>query len=287
MTVDRALADRLRAATGRAVTGLTPLGTGTADDRLYRAGLAGGGAAAVKVSRGGTHLGVEGRMLRLLAERSALPVPGVIACEADLLVMDFVESGGRLDRAGEQHAADMVAALHDLTADTYGLEFDTVIGGLAQANTPDTDWRRFFAERRLVAMAGQARDAGRLDGETAARVERLAGRLDRWIDAPGPPSLLHGDLWGGNVLARGGRVAAFIDPAVYYGDAEVELAFTTLFRTFSDAFYARYGERRPIRPGFFEARCALYNLYPLLVHVRLFGGSYAAQVDRTLSRFGV
>ena len=93
-------------------------------------------------------------------------------------------------------------------------------------------------------------------------------------------------MWGGNVLVREGRIAGFVDPAIYYADAEIELAFSTLFSTFGEPFFARYGEIRPMRPGFFEQRRDIYNLYPLLVHTRLFGGHYAGAVKRTLKRFG-
>ena len=99
------------------------------------------------------------------------------------------------------------------------------------------------------------------------------------------PSLIHGDLWTGNVLCHDSRIAGLVDPAIYHADAEIELAFATLFGTFGDAFFARYTEHRPLAPGFFEARRDLYNLYPLLVHTALFGGSYARSVDRTVRRF--
>ncbi len=135
-------------------------------------------------------------------------------------------------------------------------------------------------------MGGQALAAGRLPKRLMGRLEALAGRLERWLEEPEHPSLIHGDVWTGNVLCRRGRVAGFVDPAIYYAHAEIELAFSTLFGTFSGTFFARYGEIRPLRPGFFEERLDLYNLYPLLVHVRLFGGSYAASVERTLKRFG-
>ena len=93
-------------------------------------------------------------------------------------------------------------------------------------------------------------------------------------------------MWSGNVLTKDGRIAGFVDPAIYYADSEIELAFSTLFSTFGDAFFRRYDELRPLRPGFFEERRDLYNLYPLLVHVRLFGGSYVGSVERALARYG-
>ncbi len=134
-------------------------------------------------------------------------------------------------------------------------------------------------------MGRLALDAGRLPAGAFAALERLAGRLERYIEAGGRPALIHGDVWGGNVLARGGHIAAFVDPAIYFADPEIELAFSTLFGTFGEAFFERYGEIRPLAPGFFEARRDLYNLYPLLVHTRLFGGGYAASVAQILRRF--
>ena len=121
---------------------------------------------------------------------------------------------------------------------------------------------------------------------TRARVERLAGRVGEWLVEPARPALIHGDVWTTNVLAHGGRITAFLDPAIYYADPEMELAFIGLFGTFGRAFYEAYHSLRPIAPGFFEERRDLYNLYPLLVHVRLFGGSYVGQVERTLADYG-
>ncbi len=115
---------------------------------------------------------------------------------------------------------------------------------------------------------------------------RLSGSLGQWLAEPPHPSLLHGDVWTTNVLASKGRITGFIDPAVYYGHPEIELAFTTLFGTFSRPFFERYHELRPIPDGFFETRKDIYNLYPLLVHACLFGSSYAMSVDAIVSRLG-
>ncbi len=133
-------------------------------------------------------------------------------------------------------------------------------------------------------MGRRALDAGRLPGATFAALEAFCGKLDRFVAPGARPGLIHGDVWGGNVLARAGRIAAFVDPAIYFADAEIELAFSTLFGTFGEAFFERYRQIRPIAPGFLEVRRDLYNLYPLLVHTRLFGGGYAARVERILAR---
>ncbi len=276
------LNDRIAKALGIAVANIQPLGGGCVAD-VVRADLADGRTVAVK--RADIGLDIEGNMLRDLAA-AGLPVPAVVHNTPRLLIMEFIDGGGTIEPRVEEHAADLVAALHGHTSPQFGYAYDTVIGGLPQPNAMTDDWRTFFRDRRLLKMADDAYTAGRLPMSDRHRIETLAARLDQWVPDQVTPALLHGDLWGGNVVCKDGRVAAFIDPAVYVGDAEIELAFTTLFNTFGDRFFARYGEHRPIDPAFFEERKDLYNLYPLLVHVRLFGGSYVGAVRRTLERFG-
>ena len=262
-----------------------------ADVRL--ASLADGRRVVVKAGEPGSKLDIEGRMLRYLAEHSSLPVPEVFIGDDDLLVMAYIEHGGGLGREGERHAAEILAALHNIkptdageSQNAYGLGFDTLIGGLPQPNGWDGSWASFFGKRRLVEMAEQAARAGRCDRKLVARIESLCGKMNELIGEASPPGLIHGDVWSGNVLAGDGRVAGLIDPAIYYADPEVELAFITLFSTFGREFFERYDELRPIRKGFFETRKDLYNLYPLLVHTRLFGGGYLASVERTLGAIG-
>jgi fructosamine-3-kinase len=279
------LAETVRAVTGQSLVRTRALHGGCIAEVL-RLELGDGGALVAKVSDGADDgLVVEARMLRYLAEHSRLPVPRVRYAEAGLLLMDFVESSGGLDAGAERHAAELLAGLHGLTAPAFGFAWDTLIGALPQPNSWTEDWRTFFRDQRLWYMGRQALDADRLPATTFAALERLCGKLERYIDANARPSLIHGDVWGGNVLARSSRIAAFLDPAIYYADPEIELAFSTLFGTFGGAFFDRYNEIRPLRPGFFEVRRDLYNLYPLLVHTRLFGGGYAASVERSLARF--
>ncbi len=240
---------------------------------------------AAKLSDGKVDLSVEAWMLETLARRSALPVPPVVHGAPELLVLGWIEhDGGGLGAHGCADLAQHVAALHGCAGARYGLERDTLIGPLAQPNPPGDDWPAFFRDHRLLHMAGVARDAGALPEPLHRRVLRLAERVENLLAPAAPPTLIHGDLWSGNLLLRGGRVAGFVDPACYYADPEIELAFGTLFGPFDRAFFDAYRTHRPIRDGFFEARRGLYLLYPLLVHVRLFGGGYVGQVERELAR---
>lgn len=275
-------AERVAAATGRRPHTSTPL-PGGCIAQVARVTLEGGGTVVAKhAAQGG--LTLEAYMLGYLARHSRLPVPDVLLGDDDLLLLQDLGGGGRLDAAAQADAAHHVAALHAVTAETFGLERDTLIGPLHQPNPPTARWVDFFREQRLLYMGRMARERGGLPAAVFARLEAFCGRLERYIDEPAAPALIHGDMWGGNVLAEGGRIKGFVDPAIYYADPEVELAFTTLFATFGEAFFARYDELAGLRPGFFELRRDLYNLYPLLVHAALFGGGYAGEVRRILER---
>ena len=272
---------------GERLRSVRPLGGGCIGE-VYRAELEDGTPLVAKVDRGGeAHLDREAYMLRYLRERTDLPVPEVFHGSETLLLMEFVEGASRFSGEAEHHAAELLSALHGIQADAYGHERDTLIGSLEQPNPWTASWTDFFRENRLLYAARAAHGAGRLPDEDLGRVERLADRLEGLIEEPNPPALIHGDAWSGNVLAREGRISAFLDPAIYHADPEIELAFISLFNSFGDAFMRRYAELRPIRDGFFETRRDLYNLYPLLIHTYYFGGGYLGSVQRILERFGV
>jgi len=275
---------RIETATGAAIISSTPLHGGSIA-AVYRLDLANGASFVAKSSARPAGFEVEGYMLDYLRAASSLPLPEVLLAEDDLLLMQYIEAGDALDPQAETHAADLLATLHAVQGPAFGHERDTLIGPLPQPNPWTESWRDFFRDHRLLAMGRVAHDTGHLPADAFRALETLCGRLDRIVPADSTPSLIHGDMWGGNVLCRRGRIAGFIDPAIYHADAEIELAFATLFGTFGDIFFRRYADHRPIDPAFFRERRDLYNLYPLLVHTALFGGSYANSAARTIQRF--
>lgn len=275
---------RIETATGATIAAAMPMQGGDIA-AVHRIDLTDGTCVVAKSAAHAAGFEIEGYMLRYLREASTLPLPEVLLAEADLLLMTYIESGDALDAKAEAHAADLLAALHAIEGPAFGHERDTLIGPLPQPNPWTESWRKFFRDQRLLAMGRTAHDTGRLPADTLGALETLCGRLDRIIPADSRPSLIHGDMWGGNILCRQGRIAGFIDPAIYHADAEIELAFSTLFGTFGDAFFRRYAEHRPIAPEFFSERRDLYNLYPLLVHTALFGGNYARSAAQTIQRF--
>lgn len=274
--------DRIAAVLGRPVVASRSLGGGCIA-QVRAVTLDDGTELVVKQGRG---LALEGRMLDYLGTRTRLPVPRVMLVEEDLMVMERLPAGGRLNGPAQAHGARLLADLHRIRGDEFGFAWDTVIGGLAQPNPRTTDWLEFFRDHRLLYMARLALNESRLPVRLYSRIETLAGHLDRWIDQPSVPGLIHGDMWTGNVLCEGSRISGFVDPALYFADPEIELAFSTLFGTFGEPFFSAYHEIIPARPGFFEVRRDLYNLYPLLVHVRLFGGSYVGSVEAIVGGLG-
>lgn len=275
----------LRAA-GYAIADIEPLGGGCISE-IYLIHVVDGASIVAKLDQEGRgSLPIEAYMLRYLSAQTHLPVPGVISVTDRLLLLEYISGGSYFNHHAERHAAELLADLHRITSPTFGFERDTLIGGLRQPNQPTGLWIDFFREHRLLYMANEGQKAGRLPAAVKRRIEKLADHLEEYLIEPEQPALIHGDVWTTNVLASGDRITAFLDPAIYFAHHEIELAFATLFHTFGPDFFDEYNSRRAIEPGFFEVRRDIYNLYPLLVHVCLFGGSYISSVDQVLIRYG-
>ncbi|MDX1295929.1 MAG: fructosamine kinase family protein [Sulfurimonadaceae bacterium] len=227
------------------------------------------------------HAHIEADMLRFLGKH--LPCAEVYYSSDSVLLMEYLDDGCRID---EEEAARSLAQMHRKRFEFFGFERDTTIGPYVQINTPFSSWRAFFSQQRVMQMATACHNEGKINTALLKRITKFAENFDEYLNEPSHPSLLHGDIWSGNVLTRENRFAALIDPAVYYGHFEMELAFIGMFNTFGDAFYRRYGEHRHIEPGFFESRAHIYCLFPYLVHVRAFGSSYIRGLESILNRFG-
>lgn len=233
----------------------------------------------------------EARGLRTLRSAgSPLVVPEVIAhgdATADtpgFLLMEWVRTGAPGPRFWETFGRDL-AQLHAFTWDRYGFEMDNFIGRTPQRNKPTSEWPAFFRAHRLEPQAAMARAAGRWQRAWDAPFESLLARLDDLLPRRPDASILHGDLWSGNFMITQEGKAALIDPAVYFGHNEADLAMTELFGGFDARFYAAYREVRPLDPGY-PLRREVYNLYHLLNHLNLFGAGYAGSVASVLRRFG-
>lgn len=257
--------------------------TGVAEERIER--LAGGDLSEAllvrrpdgrfTVAKRDLTSGAEAAMLRAIAA-AGVPAPLVEGEHDGMLLLEHVPNDRILSPAAWADVGAMLRRLHDHEGEPYGWPVDYQIGTVALDNRQRRDWPGFWAEQRLVATASV------LDRPWRERVGRLTERIGGLAPAAPRPALLHGDLWGGNILVSQGRLAAFIDPACYHGDAEADLAMLTLFDSPGETFWEAYG---PLEPGW-EERRPLYQLFPALLHLRLFGDTYAGMVDRLLARLG-
>jgi fructosamine-3-kinase len=231
----------------------------------------------------------EAEGLAWLAEARGLRVPEVLAAsDADergpaCLVLEYIAPGARGSKYAETFGRGL-ATLHARGATCFGHATPNYLAILPQDNTPTQTWPRFYAERRLTPLLTRAVQRGDLPSSVAMRLRQLCERMEMFCGDPEPPARLHGDLWAGNALAAESGEPVLIDPAVYGGDREIDLAMMQLFGGFEARLFHAYDEVYPRRAGHAE-RVALYQLYPLLAHVCLFGSGYTAQLDRALSQY--
>ncbi|MCC6192374.1 MAG: fructosamine kinase family protein [Anaerolineales bacterium] len=210
-------------------------------------------------------------------------VPAPLLTGADFLLLEYLPAARPAPRWSAA-LGERLAALHAVTGRAFGFDHDNYIGSTPQSNRWTPDGWEFFAEQRLRFQARLAVDRGLLTNPALRRIERLAQRLRELVPEQ-PASLIHGDLWGGNIVSGPDGLGCLIDPAAHFGWAEADLAMTTLFGRLPEAFYSAYAAARPLAPGW-EERFDLYNLYHLLNHLNLFGRGYAGAVEEAARRFG-
>ncbi len=227
------------------------------------------------IVKGGPAPRTEAAMLNAIAASGA-PAPAVLAVSAEVLVIEVMPAGGSLNGAWRS-LGEAAARLHAAKGRSYGWAENYAFGPVAIVNNWEDRWPAFWAEHRLLS------NCPHISKDLSRRIEALAADLPNRLPAEPPPALLHGDLWGGNVLVAGNKVSALIDPACYYGHGEVDLAMLNLFDSPSAEFYEAYGA---LEPGHKE-RLPIYTLWPALVHLRLFGHSYRPLVQQLLSGEGV
>jgi protein-ribulosamine 3-kinase len=224
--------------------------------------------------------------LSLMRQTGEIPIPeALLADEAGghaFLLLSYVDSA-RESLDFWEDFGKRLAGMHSHKAEKFGLDHDNFMGSLYQHNTFHETWTGFFVAERLERQVKMAREDGKISRQEVTAFERLYRRLDE-IFPPARPSLVHGDLWSGNFMVNETGRACLIDPAVYYGHPEVDIAMSTLFGGFSGRFYDTYISHNSLEKGW-QQRLDIYNLYPLMVHVNLFGGGYLGSVQRILRKF--
>lgn len=228
----------------------------------------------------------EAKGLVLLTQTNTVKVPVIVlrgdAGNESFLLLEWVDAK-RGSVQATQALGKQLARMHSNTAAEFGLDHDNYIGSLPQSNRKHAKWSDFFIQERLQPMVNLALDKRLLEYADAGNFEKLYNKLPELFNEEAP-ALLHGDLWSGNYLTTPADEPYLIDPAVYYGHREVDLAMTQLFGGFSHEFYIDYNEAFPLAEGW-QQRTDLWNLYPLLVHLNLFGAGYLSRVRDALNSY--
>lgn len=220
-------------------------------------------------------------MAATLSIRVPTPILTGTAGQQAFIAMERLTLGGN-GRRGAAFAGERLAAMHRATRVGFGWHRDNTIGSTPQPNGERADWVAFWREQRLGFQLDLAARQG-FGGRLQQRGERLLDGFAPLIDHAPAPSLLHGDLWGGNIGYTDADQPVIFDPAVYYGDREADIAMTELFGGFGSDFQAAYNAAWPLAPGY-PVRRTLYNLYHILNHLNLFGGGYQTQAERMIDQ---
>lgn len=280
--MDGNLKDAIGTALGTTVSTARPLSGGDIN-QAYAVTVEDGREVFVKTNHRAPPgmFAAEARGLTWLDQPKVVRIPTVIATSDRFLILELIRPGQR-GPSFDQDLGRVLAALHRAGAPTLGLDHDNFIGRLPQSNHPHARWSDFYRQERLLPQLRRATDGGMVPQTVRRALDRVLSDLDDLVGPDEPPARLHGDLWGGNLMCDGRGAPCLIDPAVYGGHREVDLAMMRLFGGFAKGSFDAYAEAFPLAAGHLE-RIALYQLYPLLVHVNLFGGSYVGAVASAVS----
>lgn len=228
---------------------------------------------------------LEAKMLDYL-DQNNVPVPKVIDQKDGFLLLEYIASDEALSKPSQQHLGEIIAKMHQISADQYGFFYDTCIGTLKQPNQQAANWVSFFRTHRLGYITQLLLSESKIQKGFFSRMMLFLDDLEKFLPQSPFASLLHGDLWTGNILCANRRVMALIDPALSYGHHEQDLAYSTLFGTTDKVFFQTYGAITPIDQEFWQCRKDIYNLWPILCHAYWFGSSYIGDASRIISRLG-
>jgi fructosamine-3-kinase len=278
------VADKLAANLGSPVTAWEAVSGGDIN-RAYRVDLGDGRRVFVKTNSQPPPgmFESEAAGLRWLAEPGALRIPQVIAASDDYLVLEWLPPAAR-ERDFDRALGVGLANIHAAGADHFGLAAGNYLATLAQDNQRCATWAEFYSRQRLQPLVQRAVDEQLAPKRWVGDFERLFTKMSELAGPVEAPARLHGDLWSGNVHTDERGRPCLIDPAVYGGHREIDLAMLGLFGSPSAEFYDAYASVAPLAPRW-RKRISLYQLYPLLAHVCLFGASYAAQTERALHAY--
>ena len=279
MNLNAEIKSSIEKAAGEEIITMTSLSGGCISD-AYKLETRSGKKLFLKVNTSGDMFAKEAHGLNELRKPNAVKIPGVILFDKTFILTEFITQGSKSKNFFEDFGRKF-AELHKFKSKEFGFYEDNYIGSNVQLNIAEgierTDWTRFYFNKRLLFQFRLAEKNGYADSELRSVFSSLENKIEKILEgSKEEPSLLHGDLWGGNYIVDENGEAYLIDPAVYYGHREADLAMTKLFGGFSNEFYKAYNECFPL-PNGYDYREGIYRLYHVLNHLNLFGRGYYSQ----------
>lgn len=227
----------------------------------------------------------ERKSLSFFKQNTVLAIPEVIATYGPSLILNYIEQEDLPNRS--ELAAYDISNLHAQSHKSFGFGENNYIAGVLQTNEWNSSWVDFYAEQRLIPTLNLLKDKELIGDRFFDRMQNFCSKLDNYIPNKPKPSLLHGDLWAGNILSSRNKKLVYIDPAPYFGHFEIEIAFLLMFQTFNQDFYSIYNGFSRLDNEFYSLRAAIYQMYPNLIHAYLYDdASYIQPIHKTLEKLG-
>ncbi len=289
MKLNEEIKDKILDYSGSAVSSVSPLSGGCISD-AYKLSLSDGRKLFLKLNLNSSKdmFIKEAHGLKELSKADAIRIPEVFLFDSTYIITELIETGSKSGSFFEDFGRKF-AGLHKYTGNYFGFYEDNYIGSNPQPNIPDdeekNDWAKFYFDKRIRFQYRLAEKNGYASAELRKGISALEDKIhDILKGSEEKPSVLHGDLWGGNYMVDSGGKPCLIDPAVYYGHREADLAMTKIFGGFDPRFYSAYNEYFPLPEGY-DYRENIYKLYHILNHLNLFGSGYFSQAISLLNSY--
>ncbi len=233
-------------------------------------------------------LETEARMLADLKKSGISCIPLIFYNSSSLLIMEWIENKSDIFTLSHQkQLASILSHMHSLTHTHYGYFYDNTIGILPQSNTFHEQWCDFFCQSRIITPAYEALHRRKISTDLCKRLVNFAhNMIPQLLVEPKHASLIHGDVWRGNILCSHTHIRAIIDPALYFAHYEMEIAYCEMLGLVNSDFYTNYTKKFPLDDDFFHIRCPIYQIYPQLVHAMMWSESYLHPIDNILKIYG-
>lgn len=231
-----------------------------------------------------TSIYFEGKSLQFLNKKFGSVFPKVHHLEKDFFIMDWIEHNNKIDYFSEKDLAKKISAIHSFKNDKFGFYYNSPIGGIEQPSKPQKNWVEFYKINRLQMIFDKINNTNPLPNDVNKGIEKIINNLNNYLPDSSSPSLIHGDLWQGNILFNNGILVGLIDPGIYFADVELELSSLRFLNVVSNNFFTEYQKYIKLEKDFLT-RSGIYELYYALLNVHLWSKEYINKTREIIKKY--